>query len=279
MMINNHFNNAPKIWGIVNITPDSFSDGGLFLEKESAHSQCLKLIQDGADYLDLGAASSRPTSEFISPEEEWARLEPVLSSIENSDKTLLNKISVDTWRADVAKKVLEKNIFCINDISAFQWEPELVEVLSHYKPYYVMMHCQGTPDTMQQNIQYDDVVDTVFSFFEERLNILQKANFPIEKVILDPGIGFGKNLEQNLALMNAGEKFSTLGLPLMAAVSRKSWLRLLLSIEPSSTQELDSMTACASVLLQQKNYIHHRVHNVQATKQALLLGRGLGVIN
>ncbi len=268
--------NAPKFWGIVNCTPDSFSDGGLYNDAQKAYAHIKEMLQDGADYIDIGAASSRPGSDFISPEEEWARLEPLFDLIENEDKSLFQKISVDTWRKDVAQKVLGKNIFAINDISAFVWEPALVEHLVEYKPYYVMMHCKGLPQDMQKDTNYTDVVDNVCAFFEERLEILQKTHFPLEKVILDPGIGFGKSLEQNLALMNASDKLSSFGLELMAGISRKSWIKQLLLLDTvdgnhNFIEELDSFTAFSSLQLYGKGFIHHRVHNVKKCKQFAVL--------
>ncbi len=265
----------PKIWAIVNCTPDSFSDGGLFLDSDKAFDQVKQLLTDGADFIDIGAASSRPTSDFISAQEEWERLLPLFELIEKENQSLFQKISVDTWRADVAQKVLEKDVFCINDISAFEWEPQLLDVIAHYKPYYVLMHCQGKPQNMQKHTQYEDVVDTVYAFFENKLKKLQEVGFPSEKIILDPGIGFGKTLEQNYRLMKAGEKFKELGFPLMAGISRKSCLRDLLFIEKYSIDELDSVTALASVLLYNNGFEHHRVHNAKACHKAFLLNKTL----
>ncbi len=271
--------NAPKLWGIVNCTPDSFSDGGLFLDAKKAYAQIEKLIEEGADYIDIGAASSRPSSEFISAEEEWQRLEPLFDVIEENNKSLLSKISVDTWRADVAQKVLERNIFAINDISACMWEENLLEKLVEHKPYYVLMHCKGKPQDMQENTTYNNVVDAVCAFFENRLELLQKVNFPLEKVILDPGIGFGKNLEQNLDLMNSGERLSSFGIELMAGISRKSWIKQTLfskniienKEESLNITDLDCATACASLLLFKKGFKHHRVHDIKKCKQFFML--------
>ncbi len=281
-IINNNQHNAPKFWGIVNITPDSFSDGGLFYSTKNAFEQIQTLKADGAHYIDIGAASSRPSSDFISANEEWQRLEPLFNEIELRDKDIFSSLSVDTWRADIAQKVLEKNIFAINDISAFSWDEGLLDVLVQYKPYYVLMHCLGTPQNMQINPNYTNVVDEVFAFFEKKLEILDKANFPKDKIILDPGIGFGKNLEHNLALMRAGKKFATLGLPLMAAVSRKSWLRQIFNIEKATASQvkgqnklLDRLTSVASLMLQENGYEHHRIHNVSITNQAFVLKQKL----
>lgn len=277
MTINNknYMYNAPKIWGIVNSTPDSFSDGGLFIRAENAYTHIEKLIADKANYIDIGAASSRPNAPFISEEEEWNRLRPLFEIIEEKNPSLFSRISVDTWRAGVAKKVLEKNVFCINDISAFQWDESLLDVLLEYKPYYVLMHCRGTPKTMQENTQYKDIVEDVYSFFEERISLLDKLGFPKEKIILDLGIGFGKSLKQNFELLNAADHFLKLGLPLMAAVSRKSCLRDLLSLERTDISKLDEASANASLLLAQKGFIHHRVHNARAVSQAFCLMQNL----
>ncbi len=276
---NNSTTNAPIFWGIVNITEDSFSDGGLFSTPDKALKQFLLLKEKGADIIDIGAASSRPSSEFISAQEEWQRLKPLFDLLEENDNKLFSSVSVDTWRAEVAQKVLEKNVSYINDISAFSWDPSLLDVLVQYKPYYVLMHCLGTPQNMQISPNYTNVVDEVFAFFEAKLERLDKAGFPLEKVILDPGIGFGKTLEHNLALMQAGEKFLSLGQELMAAVSRKSWLRDIFSIQKASLESeikgqrkvLDRLTSIASLSLHKKGYTHHRVHNVEIVKQAFTL--------
>ncbi len=273
--------NAPKFWGIVNVTPDSFSDGGLFYSTKNALEQIDNLKNEGAHYIDIGAASSRPSSDFISAEEEWQRLEPLFEEIEARDRGLFSCISVDTWRAKVAQKVLEKKVFCINDISAFSWDADLLDVLVQYKPYYVLMHCKGTPQNMQTEAHYENVVKEVYAFFEQKLEILDKAGFPKERVILDVGIGFGKTLEQNLALMKvkAGNVFASLGCPLMAAVSRKSWLRELFSLpKPLDASQikgqrkiLDRLTSVASLQLNKNGFTHHRLHNVKIAKEAFEL--------
>ncbi len=282
---------SPKIWGIVNITPDSFSDGGLFLNPEKAYSHIEKLLNEGADFIDIGSASSRPSSDFITAEEEWNRLEPLFNLIAEKDKHLFSKISVDTWSSYVAQKALERNVFCINDISACRWDTGLLDVLVEYKPYYVLMYSEGQPKTMQEkiNIKDNEIIDKTYSFFEKQLEKLDKVGFPKEKIMLDVGIGFGKTLEQNILLLNAEETFLRFGIPLYSGVSRKTWLRNLFSLTTQEQEskekgkysflkkgenaqlmieDLDRLTANASLLLLQKGYLHHRVHNVKYTRQA-----------
>ncbi len=256
--------NAPKFWGIVNITPDSFSDGGLFLDSHKALEQAKSLLyNNGAHFIDIGAASSRPSAGFISEEEEWARLEPFLNLAESNNKEIFPQLSLDTWRASIAEKAMKKGINIINDISAFNWDNRLLDVLLEHQPYYVLMHCKGKPDTMQDEPKYACVVDEVYAFFEEKLNVLIKKGFPREKIILDQGIGFGKTQEHNKALLEASEKFLEFDLPLMAAISRKSLIRHLYSINANDINALDEATAQYTHALIQKGYTHHRVHNVQ----------------
>ncbi len=274
MTINSIHNNAPKIWGIINITPDSFSDGNMYFDAQNAYKHMLELDKDNAHFFDIGAASSRPFAPFIEEEEEWQRLEPFLKLVSKENKSYLKRISVDTWRASIAQKALEEGVFCINDISGFSWDKNMLDVLINYKPYYILMHSLDVPAKMQENIeikQSKDIVKTVYSFFEEKLEILYKNNFPKEKIILDVGIGFGKTVEQNFELLNAHEVFTSLSYPLMSAISRKSLLSKFLNIEKKNNIELDNASAIMSLLLYKKGFTHHRVHNVGAIAKAFAL--------
>ncbi len=275
---NKILDNASKIWGIINITPDSFSDGALYFEPEKAFAHLLELDKTGADFFDIGAASSRPFAPFISEEEEWQRLEPFFALVRAERKELFSRISVDTWRASVAKKALEAGVFCINDISGFRWDEGLLEVLLEYQPYYILMHSLGVPETMQENIeekQSKDIVETVFKFFEDRLAILDKRGFSREKIILDVGIGFGKTPEQNIELLRASKKFSSFNLPLMSAISRKSVLSKTFNIDKDNTVELDRATTICSLLLNKQGFTQHRIHNVKALVQAFAMEKTL----
>ncbi len=274
MTINNIQDNAPKIWGIINITPDSFSDGNMYYKPEKAYIHMQELNKEGAHFFDVGAASSRPFAPFIEEEEEWQRLKPFFDVIQKEDKNFLSRISVDTWRASVAEKALERGVFCINDISGFRWDKKLLEVLIEYQPYYILMHSLDIPAKMQKNIEErkdKNIVQTVYNFFEERLEILEKNAYPKEKIILDIGIGFGKTVEQNFELLNAAEKFIPFGYSLMSAISRKSLLSNFLDVDKKNNIELDRASAIMSLLLEKQGFKHHRVHNVRAIAQAFAL--------
>ena len=264
------------IWGIVNITPDSFYDGGRHSSPESALQHACLLREQGADVLDLGGASSRPGAEDVPAAEEIRRVLPVLSSLQKDRERsepdgaslCFPLLSVDTWRADVARAVLEAGADIVNDISAFIWEPELLEVVAAYRPGYVLMHCQGRPGTMQVAPHYQDVVDEVLAFFEDRLNVIVRAGLPEEHVILDPGIGFGKRLEHNLALLRGMERLLGFGRPVLLGISQKSIFNDLLGLEKT---ERGTATDILTALMAARGVAHHRVHDVASTLRALRL--------
>ncbi len=264
------------VWGIVNITPDSFYDGGKHSSPESALEHARRLRGQGADVLDLGGASSRPGAVDVPAAEEIRRVLPVLSALqkdrENSEfdgvSARVPLLSVDTWRADVARAVLEAGADIINDISAFNWEPELLEVVAACRPGYVLMHCQGRPGTMQAAPHYRDVVDEVLAFFEDRLNAIVSAGLPEEHVILDPGIGFGKRLEHNLALLRGMERLLGLGRPVLIGISQKSMFDDMLGL---GRTERGTATDIVTALMAARGVAHHRVHDVAATLRALRL--------
>jgi dihydropteroate synthase len=218
---------VPRILGILNLTPDSFSDGGKFLQPDAALRQAEQLINDGANLLDLGAASSRPGSETISVEQELERLLPALRKIRQTFPQAL--LSVDTWRAEVARVALAEGVHIVNDISAGRWEPDILNVAAAHGAPYILMHMQGTPATMQQNPTYTDVVAEVEAEFIARLNAARAAG--IVDVVLDPGFGFGKTLAHNYALFSALERFTQLGCPVLVGISRKRMVSQLFSNE------------------------------------------------
>ena len=235
------------IMGIVNLTPDSFYDGGRHNSPEDGLAYARQLLLDGADIVDLGGESSRPGSAPV-------------------DSATL--ISVDTYHAETAVAVLESGVDVINDISAFAFDPALLDVLVQYRPGYVLMHCQGVPGTMQQNPHYNDVVSEVTAFFEEKMNVLVNAGFPEENILLDPGIGFGKKMEHNLALMAHPEAWERLGRPSLMALSMKSVFNDLLGLPVESR---GPATQTATALCYTRGYAWHRVHDARAASQALRL--------
>ncbi len=269
------------IWGIVNCTPDSFFDGGQYFSPETSIAQAEKLWNDGAHILDLGGASSRPGAKDIPAELEWERIEETINQVLTFTKhnhTPINSfyknnfnrplISVDTWRTKVAKKALMLGIDIINDISAFSYEEDLLELIVEHKPGYVLMHSKGKPQNMQDNPNYIDVVMEVYDFFEKKMNILVQKGLPEHHIILDFGIGFGKNLEHNLTLLQNIEQFYKLGRPILLGLSNKSIFHDLFNLRKD---ERACITQVCSALMQNYGIKHHRVHDVLATSQSLSL--------
>ena len=250
------------IMGIVNLTPDSFYDGGRHNSPEDGLAYARQLLLDGADIVDLGGESSRPGSAPVDSATETGRLMPVIDRLKAMSIPPL--ISVDTYHAETAVAVLESGVDVINDISAFAFDPALLDV----RPGYVLMHCQGVPGTMQQNPHYNDVVSEVTAFFEEKMNVLVNAGFPEENILLDPGIGFGKKMEHNLALMAHPEAWERLGRPSLMALSMKSVFNDLLGLPVESR---GPATQTATALCYTRGYAWHRVHDARAASQALRL--------
>lgn len=260
------FTPAPfGIMGIVNITPDSFYDGGRHASAEAALEHARRLVNEGAHILDLGAESSRPGAAPVSSHEEQSRLLPVLRAIRNEGETVL---SVDTYHADTARAALEAGADIINDISACAMDPALQEVIIQYKPGYVLMHSQGTPATMQNNPHYSDIVDEILTFFEEHLRHLIAAGLPEDRIVLDPGIGFGKCMKHNVALLQHIRRILGLGRPVLMGLSMKSLFGALLDLSPD---QRGTATQVATALLARQGVVLHRVHDVAATRRTLQL--------
>ena len=252
--------------GILNLTPDSFSDGGQFNTTDAALAQTERMLTAGANIIDIGGQSTRPGSELLSADEEFSRIEDPLEAIIARFPEAI--ISIDTFHADVAKKTLERGAHIINDIYAGRFvgerDTQMFELAKANGAPIILMHMQGTPQTMQQSPQYTDVVSDVHAFFVERLRLA--AAVDVHDVIIDPGFGFGKTLAHNLALAKHFADFQTLDRPLLAGISRKSMLRKLFEVERGETLpgqsaiHLQLMHAGARIL---------RVHDVAATKQVL----------
>lgn len=252
------------IMGIVNITPDSFYDGGKHASPDKALAHARRLLADGANALDLGAESTRPGAEPLDPEEEWARLEPVVRECVNYGAP----VSVDTWHARSAASSLEAGAEIINDISACAWDPEMADVLAQYKPAYVLTHSGGRPKDMQVAPRYGSVVDEVREFFSSKMDMLIAAGLPEDRIILDPGIGFGKTLDHNLELLVNVGKFLCFGRPLLIGLSMKSMFGALCGLPVAAR---GTATAVSSAILWQKGARWHRVHDASAAKTALML--------
>ena len=258
------------ILGIVNLTPDSFFAKSRCEAAEDAVARALRLLEEGADVIDLGAESSRPGAEPVSPETELERLLPVIDGIRA--RAPQATLSVDTYHAKTAACVLDHGVQIVNDISACSFDPELLDVLVQYRPGYVLMHCQGRPENMQDHPTYTHVVQEVTDFFEQKLARLVRAGVPENRVVLDPGIGFGKRMEHNLALMAHPEAWAHLGRPSLMACSMKSVFGDLLQ---RPTDDRACATQVATALTCTRGYHWHRVHHVAETTRTLRLVHAL----
>ena len=261
-----------RIMGILNVTPDSFSDGGSFFDSQAALDQTHKLIDDGADIIDVGGESTRPYAEPVGLADELARVIPIIESIRTFSDIA---ISIDTTKAEVARQALAAGADIINDVSALRHDLKMIDVVLETDAELIIMHMQGTPGTMQDAPYYTDVVDDVLSFFRERLDFLETAGIDLNRVIIDPGIGFGKKLEHNLQLLNRLERLSELGRPVLLGHSRKRFLGDLTGLE---ADQRDSVTSVVSALSLEKNVSIFRVHDVGATRQALTVARAIRMI-
>ncbi len=261
---------AMQIMGILNVTPDSFSDGGRYAEFESAVTQAGELIAAGADILDVGGESTRPFADPVDTEEELRRVIPVIKAIRQK-YTL--PISIDTTKAVVAREALQAGANIINDISALAKDPEMIEVVRASSVPVIIMHMQGTPSDMQIEPFYEDVVAEIIDFFQERIAWITGKGVDRHRLILDPGIGFGKTLQHNLSLIKHLSAFSCFNLPLLLGHSRKRFLGTITGIQ--AEKERDLATAVIAALCADQNIAMVRVHNVAATRQALLLAEAV----
>lgn len=259
----------PRIVGIVNVTPDSFSDGGKYFNQQRAVAHALELIDAGADVLDIGGESSRPGAEPVAADEEIRRVVPVIEQIRQSHPTI--PISIDTTKAVVAERALDAGATMINDISAGRFDPEMFSVAAERQVPIVLMHMQGTPATMQVNPHYSDVIEEILAFLHERINVARAHG--IREIIADVGIGFGKTLEHNLTLLANLQRFAVLGVPLLLGISRKRFLGALSGIDEPS--ERDTVTALMHALLLNGPVEYIRVHNVRLHVQLRTLWHAL----
>lgn len=257
----------PKLMGIVNVTPDSFSDGGQFLATDTAVEQALKLVADGADVLDIGGESTRPGAAAVDEAEELRRVIPV---IERLASRVTVPISVDTTKAEVARRAVAAGAEIINDISGLQFDPQMIEVCRETAAGVICMHIQGTPATMQQNPHYDDVIAEICGYFAERLDALANRGVPAERVLFDPGVGFGKTAEHNLQILSQVDRFHELGRPLLIGHSRKRFLKKLLGRD---VEERLAGGLGVSIALAEQGVEMLRIHDVAAHHDALVAWR------
>ncbi len=255
----------PVVMGILNITPDSFFDGGKWVGNiDQAIEHTGKMLDDGATIIDVGGYSSRPNAENVSPQEEIDRVVPVIEALVAKYADII--ISIDTFRGVVAKKAVEAGAAIINDISGGNIDDEMLETAAELKVPYILMHMQGTPQNMQTFTQYDDIILEMLAYFREKIKFLTEAG--CHDIILDPGFGFSKNLEQNYFLLSHLDQFKILNLPILVGVSRKSMIYKKLGITPA--EALNGTTAINTLALQNGASIL-RVHDVREANQIIRL--------
>jgi dihydropteroate synthase len=264
LKLNNHAFDLkrPLLMGILNITPDSFSDGGKYLTLNEALKRAHEMIEEGVDIIDIGGESTRPGSEPISLDEELKRIIPIIEALKKDSDIA---ISVDTYKPQVMKEAIDRDVAMINDVYALR-QPGAIDVIKHSKVGVCLMHMQGTPQTMQINPHYTNVVSEVKSFLEARANDLVSEGVEKSRMILDPGFGFGKTFEHNITLLQDLESFKSLKLPLLVGLSRKSFIRKILNGEHDDHLSGSIAAAIFSVIKGAKIL---RVHDIKETKSAL----------
>ncbi len=252
--------------GILNVTPDSFSDGGRFTSEETVARQVETMLSHGVDIIDVGGESTRPFAEPVPEDEELARILPAIRTIRRISDDI--PVSIDTTKAAVARAALAEGATMVNDISALRHDPEMTEVVRNYEGPVIIMHMQGTPRSMQLDPRYGDVVEDILQFFRERLDVLEQNGIGRDRVVIDPGIGFGKTVEHNLDILRNLRRFRTLGRPLLVGHSRKSFLGKLFDLE---VDQRDCATAVLSGWCSMEQVDILRVHDVRMTVIALRL--------
>ena len=252
----------PSVIGVVNVTPDSFSDGGVNFDPQDAVASARRMLEEGAAIVDVGGESTRPGAEGVSLDEELRRVVPVLEQLEGVP------VSIDTSKAEVARRALELGAELVNDVTALRGDPALAEVVAASGGYLCLMHMQGEPRTMQADPGYDDVVSEVAAFLEERLRAAVDAGIAENRICLDPGIGFGKTVEHNFELVRRLAELTALGRPVMIGFSRKSSLGKLLG-DPQATTGSVAASVGAAVAAYERGATILRVHDVREHVEAL----------
>jgi dihydropteroate synthase len=255
------------IMGVLNVTPDSFSDGGQFTDQEAAFCHAVQMVAEGAAILDVGGESSRPGSEPVAVEEELRRVIPVIQRIRTRFPDLL--LSIDTYKAETARQALAAGADILNDISALRGDREMIEVLQHSECGVILMHMRGTPKTMQIDPHYQDVVGEVFEFLRSRRDELVRRGIDPARIAIDPGYGFGKRVQDNVELVRQLGRFAELGQPIVVGISRKSMIGHLLGDPKLPSKDRMWPTVALTSLLREKGAQIFRVHDVRPNLEAL----------
>ena len=252
------FSKKTYIMGVLNITPDSFSDGGLYLDKSVAIKRAIQMVEDGADIIDIGGESTRPGSESITIDKELKRTIPVIEALTREIKV---PISIDTYKSEVAMAALDSGASMVNDISGLRFDPKMSEVVSEYKVPVVIMHIKGSPKDMQQNPVYEALVPEIMDYFRASISIAKQSDISDDKIIIDPGIGFGKTPEHNLTIINNLREFTSLEKPILIGPSRKAFIGKILGDVPVTDRLEGTATAVAISIMNGANMI--RAHDVK----------------
>jgi dihydropteroate synthase len=244
--------------GILNVTPDSFSDGGLHFDRSSAVDRGLRMVDDGADIIDVGGESTRPGAEPLSLDEELRRTLPVIEALSSKIKV---PISIDTYKADVAQEALKAGASIVNDISGLRFDPEIPAVVSRHGVPVVIMHMKGSPKNMQKNPLYGALIPEIMDYLRSGIALAVKAGIPEDRIIIDPGIGFGKTFDHNLEILHNLDKFTSLGRPVLIGPSRKAFIGKILDNAPAIERTEGTAAAIAISIMKGANIV--RVHDVR----------------
>ncbi len=250
------------IMGILNITPDSFYDGGKYFKKQNAVKKALQMAEDGADIIDIGGESSRPGSHPVPLKEEIKRVVPAVKEIAKRSNVI---VSVDTTKAEVVRQAIDAGARIVNDISALRFDPDMAKVCAENKVGVILMHMRGTPLTMQMDVHYDDLMSEVFNYLQERVSFAVKAGIEEENIAIDPGIGFGKSAEDNLKIINRLSEFKTIGRPIVLGPSRKSFIGKTIVLDAKNKRE-GTLAAVAAGILNGAHIV--RVHDVKEARMS-----------
>jgi len=257
----------PKIMGILNVTPDSFSDGGLYFDEDDAIQHANLMINSGASIIDIGGESTRPGSKTVNEKDEWERVEGVISKLKKKFPKI--PISLDTRKSYVMKNGIKNKINIINDVSGLKFDKNSFKIINNKKIPFVLHHMQGTPNSMQINPKYDDVLLEIYDFFEKKINFCKKKKYKRELIILDPGIGFGKNLNHNLRIISKISLFHSLGCPLIIGTSKKRFIEHIVTKFDTPDRTGGTIASVMYGLLQGVQLF--RVHNVKEINQGILV--------
>lgn len=257
---------APRLMGILNTTPDSFSDGGHFADQDRALAQARRLVQDGADILDIGGESTRPGAEFVPAELETSRTAPVIAALADEMQV---PISIDTRKADVAKAALGAGAVMLNDVSAGDFDAAMVRLAAESGAPICLMHAQGDPKTMQEKPSYDNILLDVFDFLAARIAVFLNAGVALDRIVIDPGIGFGKTMQHNLTLLRNLSLFHGLGCPILLGASRKRFIGTIANVPDPAARAPGSVAVALAGMAQGVQIT--RVHDMAETRQAARL--------